>query len=90
MLAQRAALAALQDEAHFRDSCARVITSREQLCAGLRTLGFEVLPSAANFVFARHPGRAAGKLFSALRERYTVSVEWPEGMEPLEVEGVAR
>lgn len=69
VLAQRAALAALQDEAHFRDSCARVIASREQLCSGLRALGFEVLPSAANFVFTRHPGHAAGELFSALRER---------------------
>lgn len=29
-------------------------------------------------------------VFGALRERYTVSVEWPEGMEPLEVEGVVR
>ncbi|MFN2274076.1 MAG: aminotransferase class I/II-fold pyridoxal phosphate-dependent enzyme, partial [Anaerolineales bacterium] len=32
-------------------------------------LGFEVLPSKANFVLARHPDRAGRVLFSALRER---------------------
>ncbi len=29
-------------------------------------------------------------VYSALRERYTVAVEWPEGMEPLDLEGVTR
>ena len=32
-------------------------------------LGFEVLPSGANFVFATHPSHTAEKLFSQLRER---------------------
>ncbi len=35
----------------------------------LAGLGFEVLPSGANFVFARHPQRDAGELAKALRER---------------------
>jgi len=41
----------------------------EALTAELGALGFEVLPSAANFVFARHPGRDAAGLAAALRER---------------------
>jgi len=69
VLAQRAALAALQDEDYFAASCARVIASRERLVGELFGLGFEVLPSAANFVFARHPEHAAVALFAALRER---------------------
>lgn len=69
VLAQRAALAALQDEDYFAASCARVIASRERLVGELFGLGFEVLPSAANFVFVRHPEHAAAALFAALRER---------------------
>ena len=61
--AQAGAIASLEDEAWFQQSRARVIEGRERLSRGLLGLGFEVLPSAANFVFARHPGarrRGAG------------------------------
>jgi histidinol-phosphate aminotransferase len=43
--------------------------SREALVRDLAALGFEVLPSAANFIFARHPRRDAGELAAALRSR---------------------
>jgi len=46
-----------------------VIATREKLAGELAALGFEVLPSAANFVFARHPGRDASQLAASLRER---------------------
>jgi len=62
------AAAAFEDEAYFRETCRKVIDSREQLVADLTGLGFEVLPSKANFVFARHPQRDAGELAAALRE----------------------
>lgn len=68
VLAQRAALAALGDEDYFRQSCGKVIACRESLCAGLGRLGFEVLSSSANFVFATHPQHEARALFTALRE----------------------
>ena len=41
----------------------------EAVVAGLQALGFEVLPSAANFVFARHPGKDAAALAAGLREQ---------------------
>jgi histidinol-phosphate aminotransferase len=69
VVAQQATLASLGDEAYFRDSCARVIATRERATAGLQALGFEVLPSMANFVFARHRSRAAEEVFAALRDR---------------------
>jgi histidinol-phosphate aminotransferase len=47
----------------------RGVATREQLVAELAALGFEVLPSAANFIFARHPQRDAAELAKALRER---------------------
>ena len=68
-LAQAAAIAAYEDDAWFRDTCAKVIASRERLAAGLTALGFDVVPSAANLLFARHPGQDAATLVSRLRER---------------------
>ncbi|GAA5179219.1 histidinol-phosphate transaminase [Niveibacterium umoris] len=68
-LAIAGAVAAFEDEAYFRDCRARVIASRETLLQGLQQLGFDVLPSAANFVFARHPQRDAAELARRLRER---------------------
>ena len=63
------AVAAIEDEDYFRECCAKVVATREALTADLAGLGFEVLPSAANFIFARHPGRDAAELAKALRER---------------------
>ena len=68
-LAQAGAAAALADLEWFEASRERIIRNREQLASDLATLGFEVLPSKANFVFARHPGRAAAELHRGLRER---------------------
>ena len=63
------AAAAFEDRAYFEQTCAAVIDSREQVTAGLQALGFEVLPSAANFIFARHPQRDAAGIAAALREQ---------------------
>nr|WP_288498189.1 histidinol-phosphate transaminase [uncultured Pseudomonas sp.] len=63
------AAAAFEDRAYFEQACAAVIESREQVIAGLQALGFEVLPSAANFIFARHPQRDAAGIAAALREQ---------------------
>jgi histidinol-phosphate aminotransferase len=63
------AVAAIQDRDYFNATCQRVIATREQLAGRLTELGFEVLPSAANFLFVRHPGRDAGELAARLRER---------------------
>lgn len=63
------AVAALEDQAHFETTRQAVIKTRETLSSALQTLGFEVLPSAANFVFARHPAHDAAQLATALRAR---------------------
>jgi len=67
--AQAGALASVEDEAFFLETCAAVIAGRERMRAGLEALGFEVLPSSANFVFARHPDHAGADLAAGLRER---------------------
>lgn len=66
-LAAAGAAAAYEDVAYFEQRRQDVIASREQLTGQLRGLGFDVLPSKANFVFARHPGHDAAALQAALR-----------------------
>ncbi|MBP8308188.1 MAG: histidinol-phosphate transaminase [Burkholderiaceae bacterium] len=68
-LAIAAAVASVQDTGWFERSCAAVIAEREAMTARLQALGFEVLPSCANFVFARHPAHDGAALQAALRER---------------------
>ncbi len=67
--AQAGAIASLQDRAYFDETRHKVMATRERLVADLAALGFEVLPSAANFVFARHPQKGGAELAQALRER---------------------
>lgn len=68
-LALAGALASVEDEAFFQQSCEQVIRTREALVPQLQALGFVVLPSAANFIFARHPARDGAQLAAALRDR---------------------
>jgi histidinol-phosphate aminotransferase len=68
-LAIAGAVAAFEDQAYFEQTREAVVASRDALDAALKALGFEVLPSGANFVFARHPQRDAAALQLALRER---------------------
>jgi len=68
-LAQVAAIAAIEDREHLDSICRKIIDSRTALVAALQELGLEVLPSAANFVLARHPQRDAAELSASLRER---------------------
>ena len=68
-LALAAGVAAIDDREWFEDARRRVIESRNTLSAGLAKQGFEVLPSATNFLFARHPAHTGAALASALRAR---------------------
>jgi histidinol-phosphate aminotransferase len=67
-LAQAGAVAAIKDEAWFQETRERITASRDTLARGLTGLGFEVLPSAANFVFARHPKHSGADLAARLRQ----------------------
>jgi histidinol-phosphate aminotransferase len=75
--AQAGAIASLDDEAYFQQSRARVIEGRERLRRGLVRLGFEVLPSSANFVFARHPAHEGAALAAALRQWAVIVRHFP-------------
>jgi histidinol-phosphate aminotransferase len=68
-LAIAGAVAAINDDAWFQETRERIIASRESLVQGLSELGFEVLPSVANFVFARHRSHSGAELAAQLRQR---------------------
>ena len=67
--AQAGATAAMEDEDYFAGICEKVAATRSALVADLQTMGFDVLPSAANFIFARFPGRDGADIAAKLRER---------------------
>jgi len=64
-----AAVASFNDRDYFEATRKQVISSRELLVDQLETLGFEVLPSAANFVFARHGAYLGADLTRSLRQQ---------------------
>ena len=68
-LAQAGAIAAIEDQAHLETTSTKVIQTREKLISQLSALGFETLPSTANFIFTRHPKHAGAMLYQALRDR---------------------
>jgi histidinol-phosphate aminotransferase len=68
-LAIAGAVTAFEDHAHFEWTRNAIIRTRGRLIEQLEALGFDVLPSAANFIFVRHPQKDAGELFRRLREQ---------------------
>ena len=64
-----AAIASFNDPDYFVTMRERVISSREWIVEQLKVLGFDVLPSAANFVLARHSGQNGLALTQSLRDK---------------------
>ncbi|HUY74620.1 MAG TPA: histidinol-phosphate transaminase [Candidatus Dormibacteraeota bacterium] len=67
-LAIVAAVAAIEDDPYHQKLVDEVVANRAALGEALTGLGFEVVPSAANFLFVKPP-RPAAEVASALRER---------------------
>ena len=67
-VALAAAQAAVEDKGYLDDTCRAIEKTRENTVGKLRLLGFTVLPSQANFVFASHASVPGKVLFQRLRE----------------------
>ena len=65
--AEAGAIAAMHDTVYFKHTCEKVIATKAWLIKGLQALGFEVLPSGANFIFAKHKTRDGAELTEKLR-----------------------
>ncbi|MCI8857299.1 MAG: histidinol-phosphate transaminase [Clostridiaceae bacterium] len=59
--------ASVEDEEYFRETCAKIIATREHSTQALQALGFTVLPSQTNFLFAKHKSQRAEAIFNALK-----------------------
>ncbi len=68
-LCQAVCAAAIEDASYYAQKNALVISERERLRGELAARGFFVLPSAANFLFARHNTRSGREVYAGLRER---------------------
>lgn len=68
LLAQTAGEAAMMDGAWFETNRRRIMDTRERTVEQLSGMGFSIVPSSANFIFARHPGISGLRLQQALRE----------------------
>ena len=64
-----AGIGALEDDAYFKNNCQVIIATRSWTTEALQKLGFAVLDSKTNFVFAKHPGIPGKMLYTALKER---------------------
>ena len=67
--ASAGAIAAMQDVEYFNETRKKVIATRDLLTKLLRKLGFEVLPSGANFIFARQMSKGGAELTALLRQK---------------------
>lgn len=64
-----AGVAALRENEYYARHCKTICENREWTAGALAELGFEILPSSANFVFARSDKIGGGELYRALKER---------------------
>lgn len=77
-LAQRAGIASLRDEASYRDGIAKIVATRQRTTESLAARGFDVLPSQANFVFAKPPNGQAARLFDQLDNQDVLVRHWSD------------
>ena len=68
-MTETAGVAALEDDAYFKANCRTIMENRTWTTAALENLGFTVLPSSANFVFAKSEKIDGGELYAKLKDR---------------------
>lgn len=80
-----AATAAIDDQAWLAENRAKLVASRTKLTEGMRALGFEPVPSQANFVWNPHPSVPVKPLYEQLKSwqilvRYMNYAGWGDGL----------
>ncbi len=68
-LTEWAGVAALNDNEYYMENCKKIIENREYTANELLKLGFEVIPSKANFIFAKSNKISGEKLYLTLKEK---------------------
>lgn len=68
-IAIETAVASLSDEDYFKTTVGKVKATRDKTAEKMRTMGFKVLDSETNFLFAQHEKLSAKEIFTYLREK---------------------
>ena len=68
-MTQAAGVAAIEDDHSYRVTAATIMAIRAEATQQLRSLGFTVLPSCANFVFAKSGSLSGETLYKELKAR---------------------
>ncbi|MDZ4848980.1 MAG: histidinol-phosphate transaminase [Pirellulaceae bacterium] len=79
------ATAAIDDQVWLKENVARCNATRARMTTGLRSMGFDVIDSHANFVWCTHPERRAEPLYQQLKQngilvRYMNYPRWSDGL----------
>ncbi len=61
--------ASILDEAYFKETCQKIIATRERTTKALQNMGFSVFPSQSNFLFVTHSKVEAKEIFETLKEK---------------------
>ena len=80
---QKAAMAALRDLHYMRNNVERIKQTRKEFSQAMSKLGYEVLPSEANFVMVRKPGENLESEYLYLKKNHILVryfTEWPDSM----------
>ena len=80
-----AATAAIGDQDWLCRTRAKILATRDRLTAGMKALGFDVVPSQANFTWNVHPEQPAKPLYERLKQhrilvRYMDYPGWGDGL----------
>lgn len=61
--------AAIKSDSYYKENVKKIIEAREYTTAELKKLGFDVLPSCANFIFAKKDGVSGEEIYLKLKEK---------------------
>jgi len=75
-LTMTAAIATIEHDDYYQACCRKIMENRAHTVEQLDKLGFETIPSLANFIFTRCSGMEGGALCAALRERGVLVRHW--------------
>ncbi len=68
-MSEAAGVGVMADEEYTLENCKKIIENREYTMSELKRIGFEMTPSMANFIFAKHPKISGKEIYTKLREK---------------------
>lgn len=77
-LAQTLAEASLREDGYYLHTAAKIRQTRDRIVPELQALGFDVTPSAANYLWIRHKKLSGEYIYKGLRSRRILARYWPK------------